>query len=144
MFGSFYLDCLNPFILRCSRTTVLSLIPVTPYPLRRTHIHHHERVYLFTKNLSSSNRNSWRLWAKKIRVAAAVWVWHGFASPFQLSVTVWERGAQRNLYKVQKNQWLHIVYCCLRCSSDITYRELCACIFLPHRFTGKVLSLKNC
>lgn len=74
-------------------------------PPRRTrqHIHCHEFVSTPThKNTSRGSRNSCRLWAKKIREAAAVWVRHSSASSFQFSVTVWETGTERNHYKVQK------------------------------------------
>lgn len=74
-------------------------------PPRRTHKHMHCHEFVYTpahKSTSRGNRSSCRLWAKKIRATAAVWVRHSSASSFQFSVTVWETGTEKNHYKVQK------------------------------------------
>lgn len=72
------------------------------------------------KNTSRGNRNSCRLWAKKIRATAAVWVWHSSAPSFQLSMTVWEGGSEKNHYKVQKTVvfLLPIATCAAPCRSS--------------------------
>lgn len=106
-FGSLYLPSLNPFIVRCFVTAVLSLILLTsaypPLKMRAgTSVSAYVCFCVYTRartrkkrsndTPAEENRNSCRLGAKKIRATAAVWAWHGSALSFQLPVTVRGRG----------------------------------------------------
>lgn len=119
---SFYLLPLNPFnsemFCDCCPQPHPAHSCLPPPQKTHKHIHYHECVYTPAhKNMSRENRNSCRLWAKKIRGAAAVWVRCSSAPSFQLSDSLGERVWEKPQQSTESSGFLN-VYCYLWCSYD--------------------------
>lgn len=73
-------------------------------PPQKTHIHTHTRVCIppRMKTLAEATEIAVDCERKDNSHCCCVGVTHSSASSFQLSATVWERGTERNRYKVQK------------------------------------------